>query len=112
MPGFDGTGPRGLGPMTGGGRGFCNPYSPLYGMGYPYSRPYPVMPRYGAIPYGAYGATPYAGAVTPYGGFPSAQAGLNPQLSKDQQLQMLKDQAQMLSQQLEQINERIKEIGK
>ena len=23
MPGFDGTGPRGLGPMTGGGEGFC-----------------------------------------------------------------------------------------
>ncbi|ODS38928.1 hypothetical protein BEH94_06335 [Candidatus Altiarchaeales archaeon WOR_SM1_SCG] len=23
MPGFNGTGPRGLGPMTGGGRGFC-----------------------------------------------------------------------------------------
>ena len=23
MPGFDGTGPNGLGPMTGGGRGFC-----------------------------------------------------------------------------------------
>jgi len=23
MPGFDGTGPRGLGPMTGGSRGFC-----------------------------------------------------------------------------------------
>ena len=23
MPGFDGTGPRGGGPMTGGGRGFC-----------------------------------------------------------------------------------------
>ncbi len=23
MPGFDGTGPRGLGPMTGGGRGYC-----------------------------------------------------------------------------------------
>ena len=23
MPGFDGTGPRGAGPMTGGGRGFC-----------------------------------------------------------------------------------------
>ncbi len=38
MPGFDGTGPRGMGPMTGGGRGFCNPYGPSYGM----------MPRYGA----------------------------------------------------------------
>jgi hypothetical protein len=23
MPGFDGTGPRGEGPLTGGGRGFC-----------------------------------------------------------------------------------------
>jgi hypothetical protein len=23
MPGFDGTGPRGLGPFTGGGRGYC-----------------------------------------------------------------------------------------
>jgi hypothetical protein len=23
MPGYDGTGPRGMGPMTGGGRGFC-----------------------------------------------------------------------------------------
>ena len=23
MPGLDGTGPRGLGPMTGGGRGLC-----------------------------------------------------------------------------------------
>jgi len=23
MPGFDGTGPRGMGPMTGGGMGYC-----------------------------------------------------------------------------------------
>lgn len=23
MPGFDGTGPRGEGPLTGGGRGYC-----------------------------------------------------------------------------------------
>ena len=26
MPGFDGTGPMGMGPMTGGGRGFCSPW--------------------------------------------------------------------------------------
>jgi len=26
MPGFDGTGPRGMGPMTGGGRGYCRPW--------------------------------------------------------------------------------------
>ena len=25
MPGFDGTGPNGVEPMTGGGKGFCNP---------------------------------------------------------------------------------------
>ena len=27
MPGFNGTGPMGMGPMTGGSRGQCNPYS-------------------------------------------------------------------------------------
>ena len=32
MPGFDGTGPRGMGPMTGGGRGFC---APAVGLGRP-----------------------------------------------------------------------------
>jgi len=26
MPGFNGTGPMGMGPMTGGGRGFCSPW--------------------------------------------------------------------------------------
>jgi len=36
MPGFDGTGPRGLGPMTGGGFGYCagGPASPYGGTGY------------------------------------------------------------------------------
>jgi len=73
MPGFDGTGPRGMGPMTGGARGFCNPYSagvrtPYMGA-YPYGRPYgwgygQAYPGYGSgygyasyapNPYGAYG---------------------------------------------------------
>ena len=31
MPGFDGTGPQGQGPMTGGGRGLCNPRAIGYG---------------------------------------------------------------------------------
>ena len=64
MPAFDGTGPRGLGPMTGRGEGYCAvafpppgtgraPYgyaglagtpvrpalSPVEGMGYPYCTP-------------------------------------------------------------------------
>ena len=40
MPGFDGTGPMGMGPMTGGGFGPCNPATggnyygqPVYGAG-------------------------------------------------------------------------------
>ena len=32
MPGFDGTGPMGQGPMTGGARGFCNPRAADYGL--------------------------------------------------------------------------------
>ncbi|MGC8863721.1 MAG: DUF5320 domain-containing protein [Armatimonadota bacterium] len=31
MPGFDGTGPAGQGPMTGGGRGFCVLPNPTFG---------------------------------------------------------------------------------
>ncbi|HAA34099.1 MAG TPA: hypothetical protein DCD97_02175 [Firmicutes bacterium] len=49
MPGYDGTGPMGAGPMTGWGRGFCfspvqgtTPYLPFYGRpvyGYGFGRP-------------------------------------------------------------------------
>lgn len=33
MPGFDGTGPRGEGPMTGGARGYCAIPAPRAGRG-------------------------------------------------------------------------------
>jgi hypothetical protein len=46
MPGFDGTGPGGMGPMTGGARGLCNPYSRLYGAYAPYRYPYQVPRAY------------------------------------------------------------------
>jgi len=108
MPGFDGTGPRGMGSMTGGGRGFCSPWGlgSRYGLGR--GMPYP---RYGA-PYGSsYGGTPYAGA-TPYsyGGVPP---GANPYVSPmsgAQELDFLKNQAQAIKSQLEQISDRIKEL--
>ena len=50
MPGFNGTGPRGQGPMTGGGRGFCampnRTYRTYgYGMQTPYYYP-PTRPPY------------------------------------------------------------------
>jgi hypothetical protein len=90
MPGFDGTGPRGMGPMTGGGRGLCNPYGPGYGMGFGY-RPglgrsagrgrgvgfgrgmrhpyaYGAMRPTASFPYSPYpyGAAPYAPYYSPY----------------------------------------------
>jgi hypothetical protein len=61
MPGFDGTGPAGMGPMTGGRRGWCNPYNAPYAGYRPYPAPYPVpaspiyarglvRPRWGLVP--------------------------------------------------------------
>ncbi len=51
MPKQDGTGPRGLGPMTGGGRGRCNP--DFIGSGDPQcqsdNRGLPTWLRYGAL---------------------------------------------------------------
>jgi hypothetical protein len=66
MPALDGTGPAGMGPMTGGARGWCNPYSPLYigarfapyGL---YGAPYAYRPPYGFWPYGRYPAAYGAG---------------------------------------------------
>ena len=90
MPGLDGTGPRGLGPLTGGGRGACNPYGSMWGMrpgfgagpaygvapGYPmgrgvphpyYQRPYPAPMRFGRG-YGPYGSGMPYGAGVPFQG--------------------------------------------
>lgn len=54
MPGFDGTGPMGQGPMTGGGRGFCavpnrgNGPS-AYGMRASYYSPVSINPFFGPV---------------------------------------------------------------
>jgi hypothetical protein len=68
MPALDGTGPAGMGPMTGGARGWCNPYSPLrigarfapYGL---YGAPYAYQPPYSFRSYGWY--PPVYGAGRP-----------------------------------------------
>jgi len=77
MPGFDGTGPRGMGPMTGGGRGVCNPYSPLaagapyrapgywpgYGMGMGARAGYGLSPYYRPMPWGFCPAVGWGGRL-------------------------------------------------
>jgi len=82
MPGFDGTGPRGMGPMTGGGRGFC------------------AMPMPGNWP--AYGRR---------WNLPYAQSGnIDTRMTREQEFGFLKAQAEALKEQLEQIATRIKEM--
>jgi len=44
MPRLDRTGPRGLGPVTGGGFGYCSGYSQAPYPSYGYNQPY--MPQY------------------------------------------------------------------
>ena len=89
MPGFDGTGPMGMGPMTGGRRGFCSPW----GAGVS-SRPYrfPRRASYAYPRYGAYGFRPFA-----------------PRMSREQELEFLKSEAQALRDDLKELET---EIGK
>jgi hypothetical protein len=89
MPGLDGTGPRGMGPMTGGGRGFCSPW----GIG---------------AAYGPYGVTPWAGYGFRAGwGF----SPFAPSLTKEQELDFLNNQAQAMREQLQQIETRIQQLS-
>lgn len=83
MPGFDGTGPGGMGPMTGGGRGFC---SPLAG------RRYYAFPR----------RTPYA-----YPGYGAYAQCMN----RQQELEFLKGQAEALRKELGELEAEINKIS-
>jgi len=99
MPGFDGTGPRGLGPMTGGGRGFC---------AVPLPQTWPAyMGRAAYPPYGVPQGMPYygAGPATP-GAVPFA-----PQMTGEQERDFLKNEVQAMRERLEQIGARIQELG-
>jgi len=134
MPGGDGTGPGGMGPMTGRAAGFCagfpvpgyaNPVGGRgmgmgwgrgrgggFGRGFGRGRAGYGLPAYGSAvnPY-AYGsaAGPYAygGAVNPYayGGAPFA-----PGLTAQQELDGLKGQAEYLEDSLDGIKKRIEEL--
>jgi len=99
MPGFDGTGPRGMGSMTGGGRGFC--VVPLPAAWPAYSRR-GAYPSYG-VPWGRpyYVAGPNASGAVPFA----------PQMTREQELDFLKKQAQAMRGHLEQIEARIQEMG-
>ena len=96
MRGGDGTGPMGMGPMTGRGAGYCAGFPNI-----PYA-PYPAYGGTGAVPYGF----PQASGTTP-GSAPFA-TGLSP----EQELNFPKDQGGALKSQIDQINSCIKELEK
>jgi len=90
MPGFDGTGPRGMGPMTGGGRGYC-------AVAFNSTGNLPLGRR------GFYGRGGGRGFRNNWyaASFPVRRA------SEEDEVTMLKEQADILKQQLEDIETRI-----
>ncbi|MBU1007003.1 MAG: DUF5320 domain-containing protein [Candidatus Omnitrophica bacterium] len=123
MPGGDGTGPAGMGPMTGRAAGYCAGYpAPGYmnpisgagwggfgyggrgrGRGFSWGRGW----GRGAYPYGAaYYGVPNAGGY--YGALYGSP--YNPQITSKQEADILKDQAKAMQEDIDSINERIKEL--
>ncbi|HEY50978.1 MAG TPA: DUF5320 domain-containing protein [Dehalococcoidia bacterium] len=91
MPGFDGTGPMGMGPMTGGGRGFCSPWgigAAMRAYGLPRWTPY--APRY----YGAYGFRPFV-----------------PRITRESELEFLKRESEALREELKDLEARIAQLS-
>jgi hypothetical protein len=118
MPGFDGTGPRGMGSRTGGGRGVCPPGAgQVYGANYAGGIWAGRGSGRGGVPWGGgrgrawgggrgrgwYDSGAYAGpAAAPYG-YPAAGA-------PEQELAFLQNQASALNQEIERIRARIDEL--
>ena len=127
MPGFNGTGPAGMGPMTGGGRGYCNPSGTAYGTGPAWGSGYSA-PRYGRgfgrgrgfrggygpgfgwgrgyrRGFGWQGAYPPAG-VWDGPGFNAPYSAPNP----EDEVNMLKGEADAVKNELDAIQKRIEEL--
>jgi hypothetical protein len=103
MPGFDGTGPRGLGPMTGWGRGYClepvdydHPRSRIFG-GYWGGRGHGWRNRYWAtgVPGRAWWGMP---------------ARFEPEITKQEGIEILQEEAKNLERQLEYVKKNIDEL--
>jgi len=108
MPGFDRTGPQGVGPMTGGARGLCNPADTGYARGYGYGRGM----AYGRGFRGGFGAGRGMRRGVGAGRYPQAGASPAYPFNETNELDMLKAQASDLKGALDEINHRITELEK
>ena len=119
MPGGDGTGPVGLGSMTGRGAGYCAGYgAPGFMTGMP-GREFGRWPRGGG--WGRrnrFYATGLTGRQRPVYGYPGTPyempygEPLGPTPTREQELNVLKGQAEDLEDTLNGIKKRIEEIEK
>ena len=108
MPGFDGAGPAGGGPMTGWGRGYCNPKGsfgfgrswPRRGIGFGYGRGrgYRHMFWETGLPRWARRRSDWSG---PY---------REPNYSREDEVRMLKEEAEALKDDLNAIDRRMNEL--
>lgn len=103
MPGFDRTGPQGMGPMTGGARGLCNPSNTVEKSFYGYGRG--MAFRRGGR--GGFGR--FRGPGWGFGGrfVPQGYA-----YSAPNEIEMLKAEAESTKAALDAINQRIAELEK
>jgi len=115
MPRGDGTGPAGMGPMTGRAAGYCAGY-PVPGFMNPVGgRGYGGWGRGGGFGRGrgfgwaraGYGYPAWDVAVNPYAPYPAPAA---PTVAPEQELAGLKQQADYLQNALNEIKERMAEI--
>ena len=121
MPGGDGTGPAGMGPMTGRGVGFCAGYAvpgyanPVggrgYGMGFGRGRGMGRGRGFGrgfGLGRAGYGVPAWAGVADSY----PANASFWTTLTAAQEVEGLKQQAEFLQNSLSQVSERIEQLEK
>jgi len=111
MPGGDGTGPAGMGPMTGRAAGYCagyavpgymNPFGGRWGGGYGRGRGRGRF--WGSPAMGWGGAAPY-GWAPPYGGYASPAS-----YSAEQEKQALDNQVKFFEDQIDALRKRIVEL--
>jgi len=121
MPGGDGTGPMGMGPMTGRAAGYCAGYpAPGYanpipgrGWGFGYGRGFGRGRGWGrgfgrGFGWG-WGAYPYAYGY-PYYGNPYMAPSYPANITPKQEADMLKAQAQAMQEEIDAINQRVKDL--
>ena len=126
MPGFNGTGPAGMGSMTGWGRGFCNPSRTAGGpapklrpgyRGYGYGQGFGGGFGQGRCFRGGFGSgfgrgRGYGRGFDPRGAYPSMGRwyGSSYAMNSGGELNMLKDEAGAIKKELDAINKRIDEL--